>query len=122
VLGRRAKRIIRRGAHLAELEPEPRHELRIAVKKLRYAAEFFAPAFEGRKAEKRRKAYLSALERLQEHLGDLNDVAVGRERLAGHEGADRLAPLLFGEADERALLVEAVDAFEDFADARPFWK
>ncbi len=122
VLARRSKRILKRGARLAELEPEPRHELRIAVKKLRYAVEFFAPAFEGRKAERRRRTYLEALERLQEHLGDLNDVAVGRARLAGVANAERLTPLLFGEADERRLLDEAVDAFEDFADARTFWK
>lgn len=122
VLRRRAKRILRAGRDLADLDPEPRHELRIEVKKLRYAVEFFAPAFEGRKAEKRRKAYLEALERLQEHLGDLNDVAVGRARLAGAGGPERLGPLLFGEADERRVLKEAVEAFEDFADARPFWK
>jgi CHAD domain-containing protein len=104
------------------MEPEPRHELRIAVKKLRYAVEFFASAFEGRKAEKRRQAYLEALERLQEHLGDLNDVAVGRARLKGAPHPERLTPLLFGDADERRFLDEAVDAFEDFADARAFWK
>jgi inorganic triphosphatase YgiF len=122
VLARRSKRILKRGARLAAMEPEPRHELRIAVKKLRYAVEFFASAFEGRKAEKRRQAYLEALERLQEHLGDLNDVAVGRARLKGAPHPERLTPLLFGDADERRFLDEAVDAFEDFADARAFWK
>ena len=46
-LARRAKRIRKRGKHIEELEPEARHELRIAVKKLRYACEFFAPLFPG---------------------------------------------------------------------------
>ncbi|HYF55207.1 MAG TPA: CHAD domain-containing protein [Salinarimonas sp.] len=121
VLGRRAKRIRKRGRRLATLAPEPRHDLRIAVKKLRYAVEFFGPAFTGGKAERRRKAYLAALEDLQEHLGDLNDLAVGRERLAALPASERLAPLLLGGADERRMLERAVDAFESFADAKPFW-
>ncbi|WP_188311948.1 CYTH and CHAD domain-containing protein [Salinarimonas soli] len=121
LLGRRAKRLVKRGARLADMEPEPRHELRIAVKKLRYAVEFFTPAFEGRKAARRAKAYLGALERLQEHLGDLNDLAVGRARLAGEPHASRLDPLLFGRVDESRMLAEAVDAHDDLADARRFW-
>ncbi len=121
VLRRRSRRILERGAKLAALAPEPRHELRIAVKKLRYAVEFFAPAFEGRKAERRRPAYLSALEALQEHLGDLNDLALGGARLAGAAGGERLSPVLFGEAQEGRMLEAAVGAFDDFADARPFW-
>jgi inorganic triphosphatase YgiF len=122
VLKRRAKRIRKRGRDLADLAPEPRHDLRIEVKKLRYAAEFFAPAFEGRKAEKRRRAYLAALEELQEHLGDLNDLAVGRARLEAAPHGRHLAPVLFGEEREGALLKSAAEAFEDFADAKPFWR
>ena len=46
---------------------------------MRYATEFFSPVYEGRKARKRDEAFLSALESLQEHLGELNDLAVSQE-------------------------------------------
>jgi triphosphatase len=51
-------------------DPAERHELRIRVKRLRYASEFFG----------HRRA---ALERLQGVLGELNDVEVARELLRG---------------------------------------
>jgi inorganic triphosphatase YgiF len=55
-----------------------RHSLRIRVKRLRYACEFFAPCFPARAVER----YLKRLRTLQELLGELNDIAVGRELLA----------------------------------------
>ena len=52
--------------------------MRIALKKLRYAAEFFEASI----GKKRTKPYLAALKELQDALGHLNDVAVA-ERLIG---------------------------------------
>src|SRR5207344_644373 len=78
-VNRRWKSILKRGAQLAHLDPQRRHKLRIQAKKLRYASEFFAGVFPGRKSTKRRMAFLEGLERLQDALGDLNDIAV-------HEG------------------------------------
>ncbi len=60
------------------------HELRIALKRLRYAIEFFAPLFPPRRA----KTFQGALSRAQEALGYLNDVEVGNARLAGWAGDD----------------------------------
>lgn len=60
-----------------------RHALRIRVKRLRYSCEFFAAAFPGRKTT----AYVDALRELQEILGELNDIAVGR-RLLGFGAAE----------------------------------
>jgi len=69
-----------------------RHALRIRVKRLRYSCEFFAPAFPA----KRVTPYIAALKALQDILGELNDVAVGRQLLgfAGEEAAllRRLGP------------------------------
>jgi inorganic triphosphatase YgiF len=51
------------------------HRLRIQVKKLRYASEFFDRLFRHRK---RKKAFLSSLVDLQTVLGELNDLDVQR--------------------------------------------
>ncbi|MCV2358368.1 CHAD domain-containing protein [Paucibacter sp. TC2R-5] len=55
---------------------ENRHRLRIAVKKLRYASEFFS-AIAGAKVDAR----LNQLSALQDLLGQLNDAEVGRQQL-----------------------------------------
>jgi CHAD domain-containing protein len=44
-LGRRWKKLVKRGKRLDALSPRKRHKLRIAAKKLRYASEFFAGIF-----------------------------------------------------------------------------
>jgi len=86
-------------------DPAERHALRIRVKRLRYTSEFFAPAFPARTAG----PYVEDLKALQEILGALNDIAVGR-RLAGFE------------ADEKALLRKLDAAWKRFAKRRPFWR
>lgn len=53
------------------LEERDFHTLRVALKKLRYAGEFFAPLYKKRKV----RAYLKKLKALQESLGGLNDIA-----------------------------------------------
>jgi len=72
LLKRRHKAVIKRGREFTELSPLQRHKLRIALKKLRYTAEFFSSLF----PRKRQKAYLDALSRLQDSLGHMNDVVV----------------------------------------------
>ena len=57
---------------------EAHHLLRIALKSLRYGIEFFEPLY----PPKRLKAYRRRLSAAQKRLGYLNDVAVGRTRLA----------------------------------------
>lgn len=70
----RARQVVRLGEAVRNLDPEARHELRIAFKKLRYALEFFASLF----GEKRSKRYLAGLVDLQEVLGHLNDLATAQ--------------------------------------------
>jgi len=88
LLDRRQRKLERRGRALARSTPEERHALRIAAKKMRYAADFFAPLFSRRRA----RLYLDALARLQKVLGRYNDAAT----------AARLAPELAGRADATA--------------------
>jgi triphosphatase len=53
-----------------------RHRVRIAVRRLRYGCDFFSPCFPGL------REYTRRLEKLQDLLGELNDIAVAR-RLGG---------------------------------------
>jgi triphosphatase len=114
-----------RARDLSDLAPADRHHLRIRAKRLRYAAEFFADLFPARR---RRARYLKALERLQDRLGELNDLAVARDRIPGEAHLDD-AEVAFSagrvigrrERDEAALLSAAVKACGRFHDAKPFW-
>jgi CHAD domain-containing protein len=60
-------------------DPQKLHALRIAGKRLRYAIEIFAPCFPPAMKE----TIYPAVEDVQELLGDVQDAAVGAERLAG---------------------------------------
>ena len=82
--------------------PAERHAVRIRVKRLRYSCEFFAPAFAN-------EQMISELKALQEILGELNDIAVGR-RLVGFD------------ADEARLLNRLELAWARFARRAPFWR
>jgi triphosphatase len=82
-----------------------RHAVRIRVKRLRYACEFFASAFAARRA----MPYVAALKELQEILGELNDIAVAR-RLVGYE------------VDEKPLLRRLDGAWTRFARRPVFWR
>ena len=78
-LERRTRRVLRGLARFARLGERERHELRIRVKKLRYAMQFFAGVFPH--SRRSRKRFSRALEALQETLGTLNDMAV-QQRIA----------------------------------------
>jgi CHAD domain-containing protein len=135
---RRHKKILKRGARLVELDPVHRHSIRIEAKKLRYACQFFGNAFPGKKAARQRKELLAALERLQDTLGDLNDISVHEgltEQLgvASETGGKRkqrspnkafAAGRLSGREEARiaSVLGDAVGAYASFAKAKPFWR
>jgi len=136
-LRRRSKKIRKRGRLLAKLDQRGRHRLRIRAKKLRYAAEFFETVFPSKKSSKRRTAFLSALEDMQDCLGDLNDIAVHENLTADiatnpapNKRANDLprrafaAGVLIGREDARfhSILAAAVTSFKTFTKAKPFWK
>ncbi len=75
-LAKRSRNIARRARRIEQLDARARHELRIAVKKLRYATEFFASLFTGGKREARLKRFSKTLRALQSVLGTLHDIDV----------------------------------------------
>jgi CHAD domain-containing protein len=136
-LSRHRKKILNGGAQLDELEPQRRHELRIRAKKLRYASEFFAGAFPGKKSSRRREEFVAGLEKLQDALGDLNDIAVHEElteRIVDAQDASGkprrgrakkafAAGRLSGREEARlaSVLKDAQRAYRVLAKAKPFW-
>lgn len=118
ILGRRWKRLRKAGRDLAGQAPQARHQVRIDGKVLRYAAEFFAGVFEGRKADRRRRKMLEALAGMQTHLGDLNDIETAAAYEAGFAGSGDMP----GQAERKAaLLAGAQAAHGRMAGAEPFW-
>jgi inorganic triphosphatase YgiF len=128
VLARRHRRVVKRGRGLAELDAPALHELRIEIKKLRYAAEFLSALYE----RKMVRDYTSALARLQSRLGSIND-AMAVERLCEQlrdrtQEADRPASEAIGlargwaAATQRAHLAELPAAWDPFRAAPKFWK
>jgi triphosphatase len=136
-LTRRFRKIRKQGKKLARLDAGSRHKLRIQAKKVRYASEFFADLFPGKKAARRRAKFLSALERVQDCLGDLNDIAVHEDRItaiANRRGQSRrrrgsskrafAAGLLTGREDARldTVLASASEAHAALVKIKPFWR
>lgn len=79
MLHRRIRKVRKNGRDLDEMSPLARHRLRIRVKKIRYAVEFFETLFPS-KREKKQLARLSGhLKKLQDALGALNDFVAHRE-------------------------------------------
>lgn len=141
-LRRRRNKIRKQGGRLAELDPRRRHKLRINAKKLRYATEFFAGAFPGKKSARRRQKFVAKLKKLQDALGDLNDIVVHeglakralaasergakrRERHAAkeHAGKEFAAGRLSGREEARfaEVMKIAQQAYRAFTEAEPFW-
>ena len=71
VLERQQTRVLDDGSEIESLDSEALHQLRIDCKKLRYAAEFFAPFY-----GKPMKDFAGHLKSLQDLLGTLHDMAV----------------------------------------------
>jgi CHAD domain-containing protein len=125
-LASRHAKAMKRGRRLASLDIEGMHELRIALKKLRYAAEFLRPAF----ASAAVKPYIEATVRLQGALGALNDRAVARHVLADLATAARPTedvkkPLKRlskqAEAGDKRRRRQIEQAWQSFRKAGTFW-
>ena len=105
-----------------------RHLVRIRIKRLRYACDFFAASFIGALA----KPYLKRLAALQDILGDLNDIAVHEKRFSAMGAQSQrsnpsrvfAAGLLTGREDARmdAAMTKVTDAYADLAKVKPFWR
>jgi CHAD domain-containing protein len=77
VLRKRHDAALRRGRDFSKLSAEQRHQLRIALKKLRYTADFFRSLY----LKKHAKPYFRALAQMQNRLGHMNDVVVAEHLL-----------------------------------------
>ena len=124
-LDRLRKAVRRRGRRFGALDSRGRHKLRIRVKRLRYAAEFFASAFG---AGKRRRRLFSALGALQDALGDLNDIAAAPQIALAAAGGDAEMALAAGrligarEPGEKSAIAATARALRAFDGVKPFWR
>lgn len=109
------------GNNLIDADDETRHEVRIAAKKLRYAAEFFEPLYKGR--AKRHRRFITAMSGLQDALGSLNDLATAPDMLwtLGLSDVAGAEDLFRGE-DKTKLLHQAADAHDTFVGTKRFWR
>lgn len=123
LLDRQWRRVRRSGREHHRLSPPELHALRIEVKKLRYAVEFF----QGLHARKSVKAFLDHAAELQAILGTMNDATVTSHLL------DRMTPdtsdgieavgIVRGWISARGQQgLEHLDAaWKRFAAAKPYW-
>lgn len=130
MLDRQIARMKKRGRVAKNHEEGDLHRLRVALKKLRYTAEFFAPLYPKRDV----KSYLRQLRGLQNHLGDLNDAANVRSVVAGllreknrkdEDGPSRYAAgAMVGwyGAQVPGAIKQALKRYRKFKSVKPFWR
>ncbi|NRP74814.1 Inorganic triphosphatase [Ensifer psoraleae] len=121
-LNRLRKKVVKGGRNLIDADDEARHRLRIAAKKLRYAAEFFELLYLSKTQVKRHHRFTTVLAGLQDQLGNLNDLAVASDMfselgLSGAVGTEDL----FGMDEKARLLRRAAKAHDAFANTKRFW-
>jgi inorganic triphosphatase YgiF len=121
------KKVGKRARDIDTLTIEQRHDLRKALKQLRYVIEFFGPLYD----QKRVTRMVQRLKRLQDVFGALNDAAMVRQVLdhpettpADDPRAQRAVGWMLGASEARAELewAEARDQWRRLRKIRPFWK
>lgn len=122
-LDRARKKLKRHGKNLAGVDDEHRHEARKDAKTLRYASEFFRSLFTDKRGARRYKRFVGAMEKLQDELGLLNDLASGPAILEVHCLTDVSgAEALVSHTDKAVLIDRAQAALDDMLDAKRFWR
>lgn len=124
LLQKRHAKVLKLGRRFEKMPNAERHAVRIALKKLRYACDYFQGLYQ-KKATPR---YLRRLADLQDDLGRLNDVAVAEQlvdALAGenHDAAIGAA-LIKGWYRHRLHTVEPQmrHSWREFTEAKTFWR
>lgn len=127
-LDKRWKKVKRGARDLTGIDAEARHQVRIEIKKLRYASEFLTGLASGKQRRNRQKQFLAALETLQEELGELNDQETGSELLDelladAPPEAKREAELLLRENKAgQGSLAAAEAAAAELLEVGPYWR
>ncbi len=128
VLARLHRKVLKRGRHFARLDAEERHKVRLAMKKLRYAADFFVPLLGGGKKVAR---YTNLLRRFQDLLGRYNDMATTAGLLAALEAKAPMSPafaqscgavLGWQRRDLVGTEADLIAAWRNFKKAGRIWK
>ncbi len=114
------RRVLRDGLKFNELDIESRHELRKQAKKLRYALQFSESLLPAAKL----KTYRKQLSAVQDILGEMNDLAVARERFVALRDTQPSAWFACGWITSRldALILEATAAFRQLEKTEKFWR
>jgi triphosphatase len=121
------KKVSKRARRMDQLEAEQRHDLRKALKKLRYSTEFLSGCFPA----KRVKPFLKRLRELQGVFGELNDAAMTRTLLADPTLVDTQSVLeqravgwIVGASQARSAYAweQAKERWHDLRDADRFWR
>jgi triphosphatase len=122
-LERLHKRAFKRGRRLSQKPPEERHEVRVALKNIRYAAEFFSFFFSGA------RPYIRAVAQLQDGLGAFNDAASATYLLRDVEAATgpqaaKAAGIVLGWCGRGTVIADdnLRKAWKSFRRTRPFWR
>jgi triphosphatase len=125
-LARLNARALKRGAALPDVSDTARHELRIALKNLRYAAEFFGSLFGQRR---KREMFLNCVSQLQDLLGAHNDAVMTkillRELCEGNDaGLETASGFILGwHARGVSIADEKLQkSWKAFKRAKAFWK
>jgi triphosphatase len=121
-LERLHKRALKRGRRLWQKAPEERHEVRIAFKHIRYAAEFFSFFFGGE------RSYIRAVAQVQDGLGAFNDAASAVDVLRDVEAAAgpqaaKAAGIVLGWCGRGTVIADdnLRKAWKSFRRTSPFW-
>lgn len=114
------RRLLQDGLQFDQLSVEARHELRKLGKKLRYALQFT----ESLLPSARLKTYRKQLASVQNILGEMNDLAVARDRFIGLRDTQPSAWFACGWITSRldALTLEACAAFKQLSRTETFWR
>jgi len=131
LLSKRHRKVMKLGKGFRQLSAEERHDVRIALKKHRYAMEFFTGLF----PVSRTRPYLAAMRKLQTALGAANDIATAedltgalakrvkrgtKEANAIHGGAGKLLGWHTRAAADAERDIVAL--WTTYAESRPFWQ
>ena len=130
ILRRALRRLMGVGKRLGKMSIEQRHDVRIELKKFRYATDFLHSLYPKNQV----RPFMKSLSRMQDQFGHLNDVAIAKDLLAELTSEKGLSPTarrsrLYGAGQvvawhARGVKDSEVDFLNDWTAlkrARPFW-